>query len=66
MIEDTNITVIPKGEERYVYIWDEPHRPDLLKTFGRQAANPELSFTWLDACRASMAIRKYEPECEGV
>lgn len=65
MNEDTNITVYEAHGEKFIFVWNESTRAELLKTFGRFATRPELHFTWLDACRASMAIRNYEPECCG-
>jgi hypothetical protein len=63
MDSDTIITVIPKDNERYVYVWNESSRAELLRTFGRQAANPDLAFSWWDAAVASQKIRG--TECAG-
>jgi hypothetical protein len=38
-----------KGNERYVYIYDDDSREPLLDAFQAEAANPELSFSWHDA-----------------
>jgi hypothetical protein len=44
-----NVLALIKGEERYVYIYDDASRPGLVDSFRDQAADPELSFTWFDA-----------------
>lgn len=53
-----NIVFIKEQEgERYVFSWRDEHRAELLRTFGRFAANPELSFTWYDAAIMSQRVR---------
>jgi hypothetical protein len=62
--DDILVTAIAKGSEQYVFIYSNRTIPEVLKTLGKFAANPELSFSWLDACRASMKIRMTE-SCKG-
>ena len=58
MAGDINIVAIVKGEERYVFMFDEASRAETLRTLGRFASNPELSFSWYDAAVLSQKIRK--------
>ena len=58
MAGDINIVAIVKGEERYVFMFDEDTRAETLRTLGRFASNPELSFSWYDAAVLSQKIRK--------
>lgn len=44
-----NVLALVKGEERYVFIFDDGHRAEVLRTLGRFASTPDLSFTWNDA-----------------
>jgi len=44
-----NVLALIKGDERYVYVYDDASRPGLVDSFRDQAADPELSFTWFDA-----------------
>jgi hypothetical protein len=44
-----NILALIKGEERYVFIYDDASRQSLIDTFRSQAADPRLSLTWFDA-----------------
>jgi hypothetical protein len=46
---ELNVLALIKGEERYVYIYDDASRPLLIDTFRDQAADPEVSFSWFDA-----------------
>jgi hypothetical protein len=38
-----------KGNERYVFVYDDESRQPLLDAFRADASNPELSFNWFDA-----------------
>lgn len=55
---DINVVALVKGEERYVFLYDETSRAEALRTLGRFASNPELSFTWYDAAVLSQRIRQ--------
>lgn len=58
MAGDINIVAIVKGEERYVFMFDDDSRAETLRTLGRFASNPELSFSWYDAAVLSQKIRQ--------
>ena len=47
-----------KGSERYVFLYTESNRAETLRTLGRFASNPELSFSWYDAAVLSQKIRQ--------
>lgn len=49
--------------EVYLWIWNEPNRAEVLKSLGRAASNPELSFDWYSAAVLSQKIRG--TECVG-
>jgi hypothetical protein len=55
---DINVLALVKGEERYIFLFDDARRADALRTLGRYASNPELSFSWYDAAVLSQRIRK--------
>jgi hypothetical protein len=54
---DVTFIVMPRGEERYVFVFDDAHRAQILRTLGRWAADPELSLTWYSAAILSQQIR---------
>ena len=58
MTQDINVLALVKGEERYIFLYDDDHKSDALKTLGRFASNPELSFSWYDAAVLSQRIRQ--------
>jgi len=56
--QDINVLALVKGNERYVFLYDDASRAETLRTLGRYASNPELSFTWYDAAVLSQKIRQ--------
>lgn len=59
---DINVLALVKGEERYVFLYDDDNRAEALRTLGRFASNPELSFSWYDAALLSQKIRAQVPQ----
>jgi len=55
---DLHVTAVVKGNERYVFLWEDAEREELFRTLGRFASNPELSFSWYDAAVVSQRVRK--------
>ena len=49
MAREFNVLALIKGDERYIYIYDEPSRDVLVNAFRDQAADPRLTLTWFDA-----------------
>ncbi len=56
--DDVMVLALVKGEERYVFLYDDSSRAEALRTLGRYASNTELSFTWYDAAKLSQRIRE--------
>ena len=56
--QDINVLALVKGEERYVFLYDDSSRAETLRVLGRYASNPDLSFTWYDAAVLSQKIRQ--------
>jgi len=44
-----NVLALVKGKERYVFVYDDASRRELVDSFRDQAADPGLSFSWYDA-----------------
>lgn len=55
--DDRNVLYLGKGSERYIFIFDDAHRAECLRTLGRFATNDDLSFSWFDAAVLSQQIR---------
>ena len=62
MTQEINVLALVKGEERYVFLYNDESRAETLRTLGRFASNPELSFTWYDAAVLSQKVRQVESE----
>lgn len=58
MNKDINVLALIKGEERYVFLYDDKNRTETLRTLGRFAADPQLSFSWYDAAVMSKKVRE--------
>lgn len=65
MDNDLHIVGIEKGEEKYLWIFNDANRAEVLKSLGRAASNPELSFDWYSAAVLSQRVRATEPVCLG-
>ncbi len=62
--QDINVLALVKGEERYVFLYDDSSRAEALRTLGRFASDPELSMTWYDAAVLSQKVRQTEEETQ--
>jgi hypothetical protein len=60
--EDINVVALVKGNERYIFLYDDDNRARALRMLGRYASNPELSFSWYDAAILSQKIRRQSRE----
>jgi hypothetical protein len=60
--EDINVIALVKGTERYVFLYNDANRSRILRTLGRYASSPDLSFSWYDAAVLSQKIRR-QAEC---
>jgi hypothetical protein len=58
--DDINVLALIKGNERYIFLYDDSQRAEALRMLGRHASNPELSFSWYDAAVLSQKIRQEE------
>ncbi len=66
MNDDINVLALVKGKERYVFLYDDSQRAEALRTLGRFASNPDLSFSWYDAAVLSQKVRNSGPVHERV
>lgn len=63
--DDINVLALIKGKERYIFLFDDEHRADALRTLGRFASNPDLSFSWYDAAVLSQKVRQATKKAAG-
>ncbi len=62
MTKDINVLALLKGTERYIFLYNDARRAETLRTLGRFASNPDLSFSWYDAAVLSQKIRQNAPQ----
>ena len=62
MSQDINVLALVKGEERYIFLYDDESRAEALRTLGRFASDNELSFSWYDAAVLSQKVRNADIE----
>ena len=58
MGREFNVLALIKGDERYIYVYDDASRSPLLETFHTQAADPNLSLNWFDAAVLTQKARE--------
>jgi hypothetical protein len=58
MTQEVNVLALVKGSERYVFLYDDESRAELLQQFGRYASRSDLSFSWHDAVLLSRKLRQ--------
>ena len=63
MDREINVLALVKGEERFIFLFDDQNRDETLRQLARFAADPELEFSWYDAAMLSRKIRDAVP-CE--
>ena len=57
---DANFIAVFKGAERYIYVYADAARDDLVQVLARHAADPALSLTVRDAANARRAMLKVD------
>ncbi|MGB7325636.1 hypothetical protein [Rubripirellula reticaptiva] len=61
MDTEINVLALVKGEERFIFLFDDHNRDETLRQLARFAADPELDFSWYDAAMLSRKIRDAVP-----
>lgn len=61
MDKEVNVLALVKGEERFIFLFDDENRDETLRQLARFAADPELEFSWYDAAMLSRKIRDAVP-----
>lgn len=61
MTTEFNVLALVKGQERYVFVYDDSSRKTLVEAFNLQAADPQLSLNWFDVV---VLTQKAEEQCK--
>jgi hypothetical protein len=62
LAHEYNVLALIKGQERFIFVFDDESREVLINAFRDQAADPELSLTWFDATVLTRKAREQERE----
>lgn len=49
MHPEVNVLALMKGDDRFVYVYDDESQEMTINAIRDHAANPQLSLTWFDA-----------------
>ena len=58
MGQEFNVLALVKGQEHYIFVYDDESRQPLVDAFRDQAADPRLSFNWFDAAVLTQKARE--------
>jgi hypothetical protein len=61
MSRQVNVVALVKNNERYLFLFDDESRDEVLQTMGRFAANDDLSFSWYDAAVLTQKVQSLVP-----
>jgi hypothetical protein len=56
--QEFNVLALVKGQEHYVFIYDDDSRQPLIDALRDHAADPRLSFNWFDAAVLTQKARE--------
>ena len=60
MAHELNVLALVKGTVRYVFVYDDASRAQLIDSLRDQAADPNLDLTWFDALVLTRKAREQE------
>lgn len=58
MRREFNVLALLKGNEQYIYVYDDDSRATLIDAFRDHAACPDLSLSWFDATVLTQKARE--------
>lgn len=64
MPQELNILALVKGQEHYIFVYDDDSRDGLIDAFRDQAADPRMSFNWYDAAVLTEKTREQAKSIE--
>jgi len=55
---ELSVLALIRGKERYVYVYDDASRDELIEAIRAQAASPGLTLSWYDAAVLAERARR--------
>jgi hypothetical protein len=62
MTRELNVLALFKGEERYIFVYDDDSRESLIDDIRNRAADPAVPINWFDAAVLTERVRNQERE----
>jgi hypothetical protein len=62
LAQEFNVLALVKGQERYIFVYDDESRHHVIDTFRDQAADPNLSLNWFDAMVLTKKAREQQQD----
>ena len=62
MTQELNVLALIKGEERFIFVYDDDSQDALLDDIRNKAADPAVSLNWFDAAVLTERVRNPETE----
>jgi hypothetical protein len=59
---ELNVLALFKGEERFIFVYDDESRDALLNELRHKAADPAVALNWFDAAVLTERVRHPAPE----
>ena len=63
--QELNVLALVKGKERYIFVYDDESRAELIDALRHHAADPEVNLTWFDALVLTKKAREQEAAAAG-
>lgn len=57
-MHDLNVLALIKGEERFIFVYDDESRERLIDSVRDKAADPGVSLSWFDAAVLTQRARQ--------
>ena len=64
-MHDLNVLALIKGNERFVYVYDDGSRDAVIDALRDQAADPDVSLNWFDVAVLTERARQQATRSEG-
>ena len=64
-MNELNVLALVKGEERFVYVYDDSSRAEVIDAMRDHAADPEVKLNWFDAAVLTERARQQAGASEG-
>ena len=57
MTQELNVLALIKGEERFIFVYDDESRDALIDELRHKAADPAVALNWFDAAVLTERVR---------